>query len=170
MLQSVGLLHQHAQGFSYSIHKWSDNLVFSDKDDKPQVPSPAFSLFWLAGDVKEPTHFSQRVGNLAPGGVVWPSYCKCRPSFNLAFKLNWASQACVNLNKLHTFFKVKIWHKWEWSCQWSQCGKINTKKHLLAVLNWNLEFTISLDYMTIYFATIPLSTPSNQESSYCISY
>ena len=37
-------------------------------------------------------------------------------------------------------------------------------------LNWNLEFTISLDYMTIYFATIPLSTPSNQESSYCISY
>ena len=30
--------------------------------------SPA-SLHWLAGDVKEPTHFSQRVGNVAPGGL-----------------------------------------------------------------------------------------------------
>ena len=28
------------------------------------------SLHWLAGDVKEPTHFSQRVGNVAPGGLT----------------------------------------------------------------------------------------------------
>ena len=36
--------------------KWLDVLVFSDKDDKPQAPSPASALYWLAGDVKEPTH------------------------------------------------------------------------------------------------------------------
>ena len=27
---------------------------------------------WLAGDVKEPTRLSQRVGNEVPGVVVWP--------------------------------------------------------------------------------------------------
>lgn len=31
--------------------------------------SPA-SLYWLAGDVKEPTNFSQRVGKVARGVVV----------------------------------------------------------------------------------------------------
>ena len=31
--------------------------------------SPA-SLHWLAGDVKEPKHFSQRVGNVAPGSLT----------------------------------------------------------------------------------------------------
>ena len=30
-------------------------------------------MYWLAGDVKEPTHFSQRVGYGVPGVVVWPS-------------------------------------------------------------------------------------------------
>jgi len=28
-------------------------------------------LFWLAGDVKEPTHLSQRVGRVVPGVVDW---------------------------------------------------------------------------------------------------
>ncbi len=27
---------------------------------------------WSAGDVKEPTHLSQRVGHGVPGVVVWP--------------------------------------------------------------------------------------------------
>ena len=29
-------------------------------------------MLWLAGDVKEPTHLSKRVGHEVPGVVVWP--------------------------------------------------------------------------------------------------
>ena len=29
-------------------------------------------MLWLAGDVKEPTRLSQRVGHEVPGVVVWP--------------------------------------------------------------------------------------------------
>ena len=53
------------------ICKWLDVLVFSDKDDKPWVPSPASSLLWSAGDVKEPTHLSQREVHEVPGVAVW---------------------------------------------------------------------------------------------------
>ena len=53
----------------YDISKWLDILVFSDNDYKPLAPSPASSLCWLMGDIKEPTHFSQREGNLAPGDI-----------------------------------------------------------------------------------------------------
>ena len=44
--------------------------IFSDKDYKPKAPSPASSMLWLAGDVKEPTRLSQRVGHEVPGAVV----------------------------------------------------------------------------------------------------
>ena len=47
------------------------------------------SLYWLAGDVKEPTHFSQRVVNIATAVVVWSCYYSYRPhltSFS-SFKL-----------------------------------------------------------------------------------
>ena len=30
-----------------------------------------FSVAWLAGDVKEPTHLSKRVGDVVPGVVVY---------------------------------------------------------------------------------------------------
>ena len=43
----------------------------SNKDDKLEVPSPAPSLSCLAEDVKEPTHYSKRVGHGVPGVVVW---------------------------------------------------------------------------------------------------
>ena len=33
-------------------------------------------MLWLAGDVKEPTHLSQRVGREVPGVVVWPLLSK----------------------------------------------------------------------------------------------
>ena len=29
-------------------------------------------MLWLAGDVKEPTRLSKRVGHKVPGVVVWP--------------------------------------------------------------------------------------------------
>ena len=58
------------------ICKWLDVQVFSDKDYKPQAPSPASSVLWLAGDVKEPTRLSQRVGHEVPGVVVWPLLLK----------------------------------------------------------------------------------------------
>ena len=48
-----------------------DVLVYMDEDDKPEVPSPAPSLSCLAGDVKEPTHYSKRVGHGVPSAVVW---------------------------------------------------------------------------------------------------
>ena len=46
-----------------------DFLVFSDKDDKPEVPShnPCSLTLW---DVKDPTHYSKRVGDSVPGVVV----------------------------------------------------------------------------------------------------
>ena len=46
--------------------------VFSDKDYKSKAPSPVSSMLWLAGDVKEPTRLSKRVGHEIPGVVVWP--------------------------------------------------------------------------------------------------
>ena len=36
---------------------------------KPLAPSLASSLCLLEGDIKEPTHFSQRVENLALGDI-----------------------------------------------------------------------------------------------------
>ena len=46
--------------------------VFSDKDYKSWAPSPASSMLWLAGDVKESTLLSKRVWHEVPGVVVWP--------------------------------------------------------------------------------------------------
>ena len=51
------------------ICKRLDILVFSDKNEKLQAASPAFSRYQ---DVKEPTHLLQRVGNGVPGVVVCP--------------------------------------------------------------------------------------------------
>ena len=34
-------------------------------------------MLWLAGDVKEPTHLSQRVGHEVPGVVVWHLLLYC---------------------------------------------------------------------------------------------
>ena len=36
------------------------------------LPFKSSSVTWLAGDVKEPTHLSERVGDDVPGFVVWP--------------------------------------------------------------------------------------------------
>ena len=46
-----------------------------------------FSVTWLAGDVKEPTHLSERVGDEIPGVVVYLS-------FHLAFHawVGWVSE------------------------------------------------------------------------------
>ena len=33
-----------------------------------------FSVTWLAGDIKEPTHLSKRVGHVVPGVVVYLSF------------------------------------------------------------------------------------------------
>ena len=54
------------------ICKRLDIQVFSDKDYKPYV-SCVFSVTWLAGDVKEPTHLSKRAGDVVPGVVVYLS-------------------------------------------------------------------------------------------------
>ena len=44
--------------------------VFSDKDDKPEVPSLNPSMSIILWDVKEPTHLSLRVGHVVPGVAV----------------------------------------------------------------------------------------------------
>ena len=51
------------------------------KDEKPKALYHAFPLCWLAGDINQPTHFSQRVGNQAPSVVVWSSHCLKRPPY-----------------------------------------------------------------------------------------
>ena len=33
-------------------------VVLSNKEDKPQAPFPLSFLYWLAGETKEPIHFS----------------------------------------------------------------------------------------------------------------
>ena len=51
------------------IGKWLGILV-SDGDDNPYALSPVSSLYWLAGDIKEPMHLLQREGNIAPSVVI----------------------------------------------------------------------------------------------------
>ena len=51
------------------IYDWLDILVFWDNEEKPYAPFTAPSLYWLAGDVIESTHLSQRVESVAPGVV-----------------------------------------------------------------------------------------------------
>ena len=58
-------------GYGYDVCKWLNVLVFSDKDDKPQAPSPAVSLLRSTGNVKEPAHLSQSVRHEVPGVVGW---------------------------------------------------------------------------------------------------
>ena len=72
------------------ICKWVDILVFLDKDSKPKARSPASSLYWLAGDVKEPTHLLQRVGHEVPGVVVWPCYVISGVQLNMAIEFFFA--------------------------------------------------------------------------------
>ena len=43
-----------------------------------------FSVMWLAGDVKEPTHLSQRVGCEVPGVVVRP----CLMGLGASYRVN----------------------------------------------------------------------------------
>ena len=42
------------------ICKWLDVQVFLEKDYEQKAPSPAPSMLWLAGDIKEPTRLSLR--------------------------------------------------------------------------------------------------------------
>ena len=53
------------------IYKWLDFLVFSDKDDKPEVPCHIPWMLIILWDVKEPTHYSYR-------SRVIPMLCKWR--------------------------------------------------------------------------------------------
>ena len=52
------------------ICKWLDIEVFSDRD----YIIIDYWLLWLAGDVKEPTHLSERVGDDVPGVVVYLTF------------------------------------------------------------------------------------------------
>ena len=45
--------------------------LFSDKDDKPEVRSHKPCSHVTLWDVKEPTHYSKRVGDVVPGVVVY---------------------------------------------------------------------------------------------------
>ena len=49
----------------YDIDKCLDILIFCDKDEEPEASCSVSSLYWLAEDIKEPTHFSPIVGNVA---------------------------------------------------------------------------------------------------------
>ena len=48
------------------------SATFSDKDDKPEVPSHKPCSHITLWDVKEPTHYSKKVGDdVVPGVVVY---------------------------------------------------------------------------------------------------
>ena len=51
-----------------------------------------FSVAWSAGDVKEPTHLSKRVGDVVPGVVV---YLKFHCTFHAW--VGWASEIWLDL-------------------------------------------------------------------------
>ena len=57
------------------ICKWLDSLVFSDKDNKPEVQSHNPSLFIILWGGKVPAHLSQRVGHVVPDVVVCVLWC-----------------------------------------------------------------------------------------------
>ena len=78
--------------------KWLDVQVFSDEDNKPAGPvSCIFSVTWLAGDVKEPTHLSKTVGHEVPGILVrhWFSVL-----YFMGWLLNKGCMACLRLSLL----------------------------------------------------------------------
>ena len=89
---------------SYDICKWLDALVFSEQDDKLQAPSPGFSLYWLTGNVKESSQFSQKVGNAAPGFVVWPCFQKWK---KLEAPAKFLLESCELLNAALIKFSPK---------------------------------------------------------------
>ena len=57
------------------ICKWLDFQVFSDKDNKPEVPSHNPSKLIILWGVKEPIHLPLRVGHVVPGVVVCLLLC-----------------------------------------------------------------------------------------------
>ena len=44
------------------------------KSSRIRPVGPVFSVTWLAGDVKEPTHLSERVGDDVPGVLVYLTF------------------------------------------------------------------------------------------------
>ena len=55
---------------AYYICKWLGFQVFSDKDCDRRSRLIALVANQIVWDVKEPTHFSKRVGDVVPGVVV----------------------------------------------------------------------------------------------------
>ena len=70
------LRFQKGNIYLYSLNKilWigKGGEVLNSFFKKKKVPSPASSLYWIGGDVKEPTHLSQRVKNVPSGVITWP--------------------------------------------------------------------------------------------------
>ena len=58
-----------------------------------------FSVLVRSQDIEEPIHFSQRIGNIVLGVVVWPCLCLNRPPFKLALELDKARLSII----LHLF-------------------------------------------------------------------
>ena len=50
------------------------------------------SLYLLAVDVNEPTHFSQRVANMSPSVMLRPGYYLYQP-YLTSLKLKWADKS-----------------------------------------------------------------------------
>lgn len=65
-----------------SANIWLDMLVFSNKDETLKVCLlHLFCTAGLAGDVKQATHFSQRVGNVACRQALFPKIPKLGAKF-----------------------------------------------------------------------------------------
>ena len=53
---------------------WRAFVDFLFDNDEEVSSQKHTHIIWLAGDVKEPTHLSERVGDEIPGVVVWPCF------------------------------------------------------------------------------------------------
>ena len=69
-------------------------------------------MFWLAGDVKEPTRFSQRVGHEVPGVVVWPLLLKWGSGWELLGDISYHKATLQSEGKHSIQYSEQIAPSW----------------------------------------------------------
>ena len=90
---------------AYYIYKCLDFQVLSDKDYKPQAPALKYLLCSL-WDVKEPTHYSRKVGDEVPRVVA--VLCECVGAWVGISDLHQLN-SCQNFNLLKRINNKQSW-------------------------------------------------------------
>ena len=113
-----GLAFESQTGPTLRVLNNGGQCAASNKDDKPYVPSPSSSLLWSAGDVKEPTHLSQRVG------YELSSLCSCGLVFVVLVGVACSSPSVSGFSLAAVFVRYhrlrawnRLWLEWEMRCK-----------------------------------------------------